>query len=57
MAGLESAIEQGLANPSETVVLLVTGREVKAGAGPAGLDRVAVVESLDEVERALAGDC
>jgi threonine synthase len=56
LAGLESAIEQGLANPSETVVLLVTGREVKAGGGPAGLDRVAIVEGLDEVERALAGD-
>jgi hypothetical protein len=42
--------------PSETVVLLVTGREVKVGGTPADLGRVAVVERLDEVERALAGD-
>jgi threonine synthase len=33
----------------------VTGREVKA-TGPADPGRVAVVERLDEVERALAGD-
>ena len=57
LAGLESVIKDGLADPWETVVLLVTGREVKAGAGPADLGRVAVVERLDEVERTLAGDC
>jgi threonine synthase len=57
LAGLESAIEHGLADRFETVVLLVTGREVKAGEGPTDLSRVAVVERLDEVERALAGDC
>ncbi len=57
LAGLESVIEHGLTDPSETVVLLVTGREVKAGGGPPDLGRVAVVESLDEVERTLAGDC
>jgi threonine synthase len=55
LAGLEQAIEGGLADRSETVVLLVTGREVKVGAAPADLGRVAVVERLDEVERALAG--
>jgi threonine synthase len=38
------------------VVLLVTGREVKASGAPAD-GRVAVAERLDEVERALAGDC
>jgi hypothetical protein len=38
------------------VVLLVTGREVKVGGTPADLGRVAVVERLDEVERALAAD-
>jgi len=57
LAGLESVIEHGLTDPSETVVLLVTGREVKAGGGPPDLGRVAVVERLDEVERTLAGDC
>lgn len=57
LAGLESVIEHGLTDPSETVVLLVTGREVKAGGGPPDLGRVAVVESLNEVERTLAGDC
>jgi threonine synthase len=57
LAGLESVIKHGLADPSETVVLLVTGREVKAGGGPAGPGRVAVVERLDEVERTLPGDC
>ena len=57
LAGLESVIEHGLTDSSETVVLLVTGREVKAGGGPPDLGRVAVVERLDEVERTLAGDC
>jgi threonine synthase len=56
LAGLEQATEQGLADRLETVVLLVTGREVKVGGAPADLGRVAVVERLDEVERVLAGD-
>jgi threonine synthase len=55
LAGLESAVERGLVDRLETVVLLVTGREVKA-TGPVDPGRVAVVERLDEVERALAGD-
>lgn len=55
LAGLESALARGLVDRSETVVLLVTGREVKAGA-PADPSRVAVVEALDEVDRVLAGD-
>lgn len=54
LAGLESAVAGGLVDRLETVVLLVTGREVKAG-GPADRSRVAVVERLDEVERVLAG--
>ena len=53
LAGLEPAIERGLADRAETVVLLVTGREVKVGGAPPDLGRVAVVERLDEVERAL----
>jgi threonine synthase len=56
LAGLEPAAGQGLADRSETVVLLVTGRE-KAATAPADLGRVVVVERLDGVERALAGDC
>jgi threonine synthase len=56
LAGLHGAVEAGLADRSETVVLLVTGREVKVGAAPADLGRVAVVERLEEVEAALAGD-
>jgi threonine synthase len=56
LAGLEQATGQGLADRSETVVLLVTGREVKVGGAPADLGRVAVVEGLEEVERALAAD-
>ena len=55
LAGLEAAIARGLADRSETVVLLVTGREVKGGGAPAGPGRVAVVKGLEEVERALAG--
>ncbi len=57
LAGLESAVERGLADRSETVVLLVTGREVKASGAPTYPGRVTVVERFDEVERALAGDC
>ncbi|WP_233159740.1 pyridoxal-phosphate dependent enzyme [Pseudonocardia sp. MH-G8] len=54
LAGLATAVEHGLVDPQETAVLLVTGREVTAG-GPADPGRVAVVETLDEVERAMAG--
>jgi threonine synthase len=53
LAGLEAALAQGLVDRSETAVLLVTGRG-KAATGPADPRRVAVVESLDEVERVLA---
>lgn len=56
LAGLESAVGCGLVERLETVVLLVTGREVKAGGGPTDPGLVAVVERLDEVG-ALAGDC
>jgi threonine synthase len=55
LPGLDAAVEGGLAERSETVVLLVTGREVKVGGAPTEPGRVAVVERLDQVERALAG--
>jgi threonine synthase len=55
LAGLGPALDGGLAARSETVVLLVTGREVKVGGEPPDLGRVAVVATLEEVERALAG--
>lgn len=55
LARLESAVEGALVNRSETVVLLVTGREVKSG-GEMVPDRVSVVDQLDDVKRALAGD-
>ena len=55
LAGLDRAVERDLVDRSETIVLLVTGREVKAGT-PADPARVAVVETLDEVERFLAGE-
>jgi threonine synthase len=54
LAGLAAAVEHGLVDREETVVLLVTGREVTAG-GPADPGRVAVVETLDEVDRVWAG--
>jgi hypothetical protein len=38
------------------VVLLVTGREVKAGGAPTDSRRVNLVQTLDEVERLLADD-
>jgi len=56
LAGLASAVEGGLVDRLETVVLLVTGRETKAGGGPAEPSRLAVVETLDEVERVLGGN-
>jgi threonine synthase len=39
------------------MVLLVTGREVKAGGAPTDPGRVNLVEGLDEIERVLADDC
>jgi threonine synthase len=54
LAGLEAALRAGLIDRSETVVLLITGRETKATGRPPALDRVATVETLDDVERALA---
>ncbi|MBV8995820.1 MAG: pyridoxal-phosphate dependent enzyme, partial [Pseudonocardiales bacterium] len=56
LAGLTSAIDDGLVDRRETVVLLVTGREVKAGEVPTDLSRLVVIKSLDDIERALAGD-
>jgi threonine synthase len=52
VAGLRSALREGLVDPDETVVVLVTGREVKAaGSPPRG--RVAVADRLDDVRQAL----
>jgi threonine synthase len=55
LAGWRAAVEHGHADRSESVVLLVTGREKVSGT-PADPNRVAVVDGLDEVERALGGD-
>lgn len=54
LAGLRNAVERGLVDRSETVVLLVTGREIKAPGISNYPDRVAVVEKLDDVVGALA---
>jgi threonine synthase len=54
LAGLEAALERGLVDRSETQVLLVTGREVKAAGSPSADGRVAVVDSLEQVAAALA---
>jgi len=56
LAGLEVAIECGLVDRLETMVLLVTGREVKAGGAPTDPRRVNMAETLDAVERVLADD-
>ncbi|MBP2323505.1 threonine synthase [Kibdelosporangium banguiense] len=53
LAGLEVAVEHGLADRAETVALLVTGREVKTNRATSRPDRTAIVETLDQVERAL----
>ncbi|MCX4515674.1 pyridoxal-phosphate dependent enzyme [Streptomyces sp. NBC_01619] len=53
LAGLNSAIAHGLADPSESVVLLVTGRETKASGEPAEQGRVTLIDTLDQVEHAL----
>jgi threonine synthase len=55
LAGVLAAREAGELDGSDSVVLLVTGRETKAAGRPPSLDRVATVESLDDVERALTG--
>lgn len=54
LAGLEAAVKRGLADRSETVVLLVTGRELKTSDGTYDPRRVTVIESLDDVGRALS---
>ncbi|WP_328724221.1 pyridoxal-phosphate dependent enzyme [Streptomyces sp. NBC_00259] len=53
LAGLNSAIAHGLADPSESVVLLVTGRETKASGEPAEQGRITLIDTLDQVEHAL----
>jgi threonine synthase len=53
LAGLGSALACGLVDRAETVVLLVTGREVKAG-GPVDRQRARVAETVEDVERAIA---
>jgi threonine synthase len=54
LAGLHRALEVGLVHRDENVVLLVTGRELKAAGGPGDGRRVRTVDRLDEVEKALA---
>ena len=61
LAGLRSVVDGGVdravdraVDRQETVVLLVTGRELTAS-GPADLHRVRVAETAEEVERQLAG--
>lgn len=56
LAGLAAAAEQGLVDRQETVVLLITGREVKAESTPDDPGTVVVTETLDDVQRAMAGD-
>ena len=46
----------GMVDRSETVVLLVTGRELKASGTPVDPSRVAVAGNLEQVERAVPGD-
>ena len=55
LAGWRAAVDEGLADRSESAVLLVTGR-AKAAGSPVDPSRVAVVETLDDVARALGGD-
>jgi threonine synthase len=56
LAGFWHALEHNLVDRSETAVLLVTGREIKASAAPGDRARVAVVQGLADVERALAAE-
>ncbi|MET0764996.1 MAG: pyridoxal-phosphate dependent enzyme [Blastococcus sp.] len=53
LAGWHAAVEGGLADRAETVVLLITGR-TKAAGGPADQSRMAVVDGIDDVERILS---
>ena len=55
LAGLLRAIEEGLVARTETTVLLITGRGMTPPRTQPDLGRVRVVETLDEVERSLAG--
>jgi threonine synthase len=55
LAGLEVAVAHGLVDRRETVVVLVTGREVKTASTPDDRGTVAVAAALDDVERELAG--
>lgn len=54
LAGAPAAREAGLLDDTESVVLLVTGRQAKAAGRPPATDRVATVQSLDEVAHVLA---
>jgi threonine synthase len=53
LAGLHRALEVELVGRDETVVLLITGRELKSAGGRGDGRRVRTVERLDEVETAL----
>jgi threonine synthase len=53
LAGLHRALEADLVGRDETVVLLITGRELKSAGGRGDDRRVRTVERLDEVETAL----
>jgi threonine synthase len=55
LAGLGTALATGLVDARETVVLLVTGREKKAGSAPVDPGRRVVAERLDDVARVLGG--
>jgi threonine synthase len=55
LAGLEVAVAHGMVDRRETVVVLVTGREVKTASTPDDRGTVAVAAALDDVERELAG--
>jgi threonine synthase len=54
LAGLAVAVAQGMVNRKETVVLLVTGREVKSASTPDDRCAVTVAATLNDVEQALA---
>ncbi|MEV8511985.1 pyridoxal-phosphate dependent enzyme [Dactylosporangium sp. NPDC051484] len=57
LAGLALALDDGLVDRSETVVLLNTGREVKPSPASGSAGRVSIVNArLDEVRRALDSD-
>lgn len=56
LAGVEAAVQHSLVDRSETVVVLVTGREVKASEHPSDLDRVVVAETVEKIDRTLGAD-